>query len=62
MLRVLLGSGKDRLTDGGIEARIEDTVKVLKGSKGLCEELGVKVAVENHAGDMHSLELKSLVE
>lgn len=62
VIRVVLGNGKDRNTDGGIEARIEDTVKVLKANKGLCEELGVKVAMENHAGDMHSLELKSLVE
>ncbi len=62
MLRVVLGKGADRHTEGGIEARITDTVKVLKGSKSVCEELGVKVAMENHAGDMHSLELKSLVE
>ena len=62
VLRVVLGSAKDRGTPGGIEARIEDTVKVLKGSRGLSEELGVKIAMENHAGDMHSLELKSLVE
>ncbi len=62
VLRVVLGNGGDRLTDGGIEARIEDTVKVLKGVKSLCEELEVKVAMENHAGDMHSLELVSLVE
>jgi len=62
VLRVVLGKGDDRKSEGGIEARIEDTVKVLQGSKSLCEELGVKVAVENHAGDMHSLELRSLVE
>ena len=62
VLRVILGKGADRLTKGGIEARIEDTVKELKKVKGLCEELEVKVAMENHAGDMHSLELVSLVE
>jgi len=62
VLRVVLGKGDDRNTKGGIAARIEDTVRVLKGSKSVCEDLGVKVAVENHAGDMHSLELKSLVE
>lgn len=62
VLRVVLGNSGDRMTPGGIEARIEDTVEVLKGSKSLCEDLGVKVAMENHAGDMHSLELKSLVE
>jgi len=62
VIRVVLGNGGDRSTDGGIEARIEDTVKVLRSCKGICEDLGVKVAMENHAGDMHSLELKSLVE
>jgi sugar phosphate isomerase/epimerase len=62
VLRVVLGKGADRLTEGGIEARIDDTVKVLKKVKGMCEELEVKVAMENHAGDMHSLELASLVE
>jgi len=62
VLRVVLGKGADRNTKGGIEARIEDTVKVLKASKGASEDLGVKIAMENHAGDMHSLELKSLVE
>jgi len=62
VLRVVLGNSGDRKTDGGIAARIDDTVKVLKESKSLCEDLGVKVAMENHAGDMHSLELKSLVE
>jgi sugar phosphate isomerase/epimerase len=62
VIRVVLGNGRDRTTKGGIAARIEDTVKVLKSCKGVCEDLGVKVAMENHAGDMHSLELKSLVE
>ena len=51
-----------RGTPGGIAARIDDTVKVLKRNKALAMELGVKIAMENHAGDMHSLELKRLVE
>lgn len=62
VLRVVLGNREDRLTDGGIAARIEDTVKVLQRARGRCEALGVKVAMENHAGDMHSTELASLVE
>lgn len=62
VFRVILGSAKDRLTKGGIEARIEDTVKVLKASRNLAMDSGVKIAVENHAGDMHSLELVSLIE
>lgn len=62
VFRVVLGAGKDRMTEGGIEARIADTVKVLKACEKDFESSGVKVAMENHAGDMHSLELKSLIE
>ena len=62
VLRVVLGSAEDRLTPGGIEARIADTVEVLKKHRGLAIDAGVKIAVENHAGDLHSLELKQLVE
>ncbi len=61
-IRVILGSRRDRTTEGGIEARIVDMVKVLKSRKVEAMDAGVKIAVENHAGDMHSLELAELVE
>ena len=60
--RVILGNHQDRLTDGGIDARIADTVKVLVACRGRALDAGVKVAVENHAGDLHSRELLRLVE
>ena len=60
--RVILGSGADRNSEGGIEARIADTVEVLKRNKDYCVDHGVKIAVENHAGDMHSTELVELIE
>jgi len=60
--RVILGSRKDRMTKGGIDARIDDTVKLLKANKSIAVDAGVKIAMENHAGDMHSLELVRLVE
>ena len=60
--RVILGSNRDRLSEGGIEARIADTVAVLKRNRSRCLDAGVKVAVENHAGDMHTLELVRLIE
>ena len=62
VVRVVLGSGDDRLTEGGIDARIADTVKVLKSQRSRAIDAGVKVAVENHAGDLHSLELVRLIE
>ena len=60
--RVILGSRKDRMTKGGIDARIDDTVKLLKANKSIAVDADVKIAMENHAGDMHSLELVRLVE
>lgn len=60
--RVILGGGEDRRSEGGIEARIEDTVKVCKALRSRCMDAGVKIAVENHAGDMQAHELVTLIE
>lgn len=60
--RVVLGGNADRLTEGGIEARIDDTLKVLKACRREAMDSGIKIAMENHAGDMHSLELVRLIE
>jgi sugar phosphate isomerase/epimerase len=60
--RVILGGGEDRRSEGGIEARIEDTVKICKALRSRCLDSGVKIAVENHAGDMQARELISLIE
>lgn len=62
VFRVVLGSREDRRTPGGIEARIADTVKVLKSQRSLAVDSGVKLAVENHAGDMTATELIGLIE
>ena len=62
VLRVVLGNGDDRKTAGGIEARITDMVKVLQSQKSRAMDAWVKVAVENHAGDMQAWELVSLIE
>ena len=60
--RVILGNQEDRRSEGGIAARIADTVRVLRANRGRAVDAGVKIAVENHAGDMRSHELKDLVE
>lgn len=62
VLRVVLGTHEDRLTDGGIARHIEQVVKVCQSQKSQAVDAGVKIAVENHAGDMHSTELAQLVE
>lgn len=60
--RVVLGNQADRLSDGGIRQRIDDTVDVLKSQRVRAIDSGIKIAVENHAGDMQSRELNDLVE
>ena len=62
VIRCILGMGDDRKTDGGIEARIEDTVKVCKACRSRAMDAGVKIAIENHAGDMQAWELVTLIE
>lgn len=62
VIRVILGTGDDRKTDGGIEARIADTVKVCKALRTQAVDAGVRIAIENHAGDMQSWELVNLIE
>lgn len=62
VLRVILGNRSDRITPGGIEARIADMVKVCKACKSQAVDAGVKIAVENHAGDMRATELVTLIE
>ncbi|MBA4150498.1 MAG: sugar phosphate isomerase/epimerase [Verrucomicrobia bacterium] len=62
VIRVILGNGEDRKTDGGIEARIADTVKVCKALRNEAMDANVKIAMENHAGDMQAPELVQLIE
>ncbi|MFN0126683.1 MAG: sugar phosphate isomerase/epimerase family protein [Verrucomicrobiales bacterium] len=60
--RCVLGFGEDRSTPGGIQARIADTVAVLKKVRSRAVDAGVTLAVENHAGDMTARELVTLIE
>ncbi|HXT41741.1 MAG TPA: sugar phosphate isomerase/epimerase [Candidatus Angelobacter sp.] len=60
--RCVLGHADDRRSDGGIETRMAETVKVLKRVRGSALDAGVKIAVENHAGDLQARELVTLIE
>jgi sugar phosphate isomerase/epimerase len=58
IVRCFLGRGEDR----PIERQIENTVKVLKAVRSRVVDSGIKIAVENHAGDMQGRELRMLIE
>ena len=60
--RVVLGTWEDRLTPGGIGRHIDSLVSVLKGGRSQALDAGVKIAIENHAGDMRAEELAAVVE
>jgi 3-oxoisoapionate decarboxylase len=62
LVRCVVGSFRDRVAPGGIEARIADAVKVLRNVRSWARDAGVKIAVENHAGDLQARELAGLVE
>lgn len=60
--RCILGMGQDRMTPGGIEARMADTAKVCRSARSQALDAGVKIAIENHAGDMQAWEIVQLCE
>ena len=66
IVRCFLGTMADRGNgkpgSPTIEENIENTVKVLRAVKSHAVDVGIKIAVENHAGDMQGRELKSLIE
>lgn len=62
IVRCFQGTSADRTTPGGIDARIDDSVKVLRSVRSRVIDSGLKIAIENHAGDMQARELKRLVE
>jgi sugar phosphate isomerase/epimerase len=62
VLRCLLGSQADRHGDVPLEAHVQATVETCRAVRDLALDLGVKLAVENHAGDLQAWELKDLIE
>ena len=54
VIRVVLGTWEDRVTDGGIDRHIVEVIKVCRAARSRAVDANVKIAIENHAGDMHS--------
>src|SRR5262249_20926413 len=61
-VRCVLGTIADRRSPGGIERRVAETLAVLRRVRSRVVDAGLKLAVENHAGDMQARELRELVE
>jgi sugar phosphate isomerase/epimerase len=61
-MRCYLGSSDDRVGPLPIEAHIETTIKLFRSVKNEALDMGVKIALENHSGDLQARELRMLIE
>jgi len=61
-MRCYMGSAADRQGPPGIEAVMESTIQVFKSVRSEALDLGVKIAIENHAGDMQARETRTVIE
>lgn len=62
LVRCFLGSMADRQGAIPLEGHIENTAKAIRACRAYAQDHNVKIAVENHAGDMQARELKGLIE
>ena len=56
-----IGSMADRYTEGGIEAHMEEIIRVMRNMRGQLLDAGIKLAVENH-NDLRTDELITIID
>ena len=61
-MRCYLGTGADRIGEPGIDAHIANTIQLFRSVRSETLDLGMKIAIENHNGDMQAREVKTLIE
>ncbi len=62
VVRCVLGDSGDRTHEIGIEGHIESAAKAMRSVRNVALDNNIKLAVENHAGDLQGRELKILIE
>lgn len=62
VIKTYLGASADRRGSIPLERHIEETLKSLRSVRSLAVDSGVKVAMENHSGDLLARELVELIE
>jgi sugar phosphate isomerase/epimerase len=61
-MRCFMGSSADRTGPVPLETHMENTIKVFKSVRSEALDMGVKIAIENHDGDMQAREVKIIIE
>lgn len=62
IVRCVLGTNADRTGDLPLQAHVDATVATCRAVRDQALDLGIKIAIENHAGDMLGRELRGLIE
>lgn len=62
VVNVKIGSIDDRFAPGGIQPKIDEAIRVLKASASRAADAGIRFGFENHAADLRSEELVTIVE
>lgn len=62
VLRCFLGANADRHTPIPLQQHIEGVIATCRAVRSLALDLGIKLAIENHSGDLQGWELKALIE
>ncbi len=61
-MRCFVGSVGERRGQHPVEYHMESTIKVLRGVRSQAMDTGVKVAIENHNGDLTAREVRTIIE
>jgi len=62
-MRCFMGSSEDRLSEERpIEQLMEETIRVCRSVKSEAQDLNVKIALENHAGDLQAREVLTIIQ
>jgi sugar phosphate isomerase/epimerase len=61
-VRCFLGNNADRRPYADFYRHIDAAIESCRSVRALALDLGIKIAIENHAGDMQGRELKQLIE
>ncbi len=62
IIRCFVGNSLDRLGAGGIARHIDSALAVIRRMRTRVGDAGLKLAIENHSGDLQARELKALVD
>jgi sugar phosphate isomerase/epimerase len=62
VMRCYMGTRDERHGPLPLEAHMQNTVKVLRSVRSQAQDLGVRIAIENHAGDMQAREVRTIIE